>query len=93
MNSIAVQAYVSATGEVRRSFNGTFPPMYQAGYMLGALQLRALHRELVGPARLTDRQFHDEIMKGGPMPIEMVRLRLQGKAPARDFKPAWRFAD
>lgn len=83
----------SATGEVRRSFNGTFPPMYQAGYMLGALQLRALHHEMVHPGGLTDKQFNDAILMGGPMPIEMVRMRLEGKPPAKDFKPEWRFAD
>ncbi len=82
----------SAMGEVRRSFNGTFPPLYQAGYMLGALQLRELHRELVGPGGMTDRQFHDAIMAGGPMPIELVRVRLKGEKPPRDFKPEWRFA-
>jgi len=83
----------SATGEVRRSFNGTFPPMYQAGYMLGALQLRELHHELVLPGGMTNRQFHDAILAGGPMPIEMVRVRLKGEKPPRDFSPKWRFAD
>jgi hypothetical protein len=83
----------SATGEVRRSFNGTFPPLYQAGYMLGALQLRELHRELVAPGGMTDCQFHDAIMAGGPMPIELVRVRLKGEKPPRDFKPEWRFAE
>ena len=83
----------SAAAEVRRSFNGTFPPMYQAGYMLGALQLRRLHGDLVRAGGMTDRQFHDAILAGGPMPIEMVRARLSGRAPARDFRPQWRFAD
>jgi hypothetical protein len=83
----------SATGEVRRSFNGTFPPMYQAGYMLGALQLRELHGELVKAGGMTNRQFHDAILVGGPMPIEMVRVRLRGEKPPRDFRPQWRFAD
>ena len=83
----------SATGEVRRSFNGTFPPMYQAGYMLGALQLRELHGELVKAGGMTNRQFHDAILVGGPMPIEMVRVRLKGEKPPLDFRPLWRFAD
>jgi len=83
----------SAAGEVRRSFNGTFPPMYQAGYMLGALQLRGLHGEMVRAGGMTNRAFHDEILLGGPMPIEMVRARLRGEKPPRDFKPQWRFAD
>jgi uncharacterized protein (DUF885 family) len=59
--------------------------------MLGALQLRALHKELVVPGGMTNRQFHDAIMMGGPMPIEMVRTRLEGLKPPRDFKPEWRF--
>jgi uncharacterized protein (DUF885 family) len=83
----------SATGEVRRSFNGDYSPLYQAGYMLGALQLRALHKELVVPGGMTNRQFHDAIMMGGPMPIEMVRARLKGEKPPQDFQPAWRFAN
>jgi len=83
----------SATGEVRRSFNGSFPPMYQAGYMLGALQLRELHHELVVPGGMTNRQFHDAILQGGPMPIEMVRVRLTDAKPPRGFEPKWRFAD
>ena len=83
----------SATGEVRRSFNGDYSPLYQVGYMMGALQLRALHAELVTPGRMTDRQFHDGIMQGGSMPIEMVRAHLKQELLPPDFVPAWRFAD
>jgi hypothetical protein len=83
----------SATGEVRRSFNGTYSPLYQAGYMLGALELRALHREMVVPGGMTNRQFHDAVLMGGPMPIELVRVRLKGQLPPRDFKPQWAFAN
>jgi hypothetical protein len=43
--------------------------------------------------RITIRQFHDSILMGGPMPIEMVRARLKGEKISRDFKPQWRFAD
>lgn len=83
----------TATGEVRRSFNGEWAPLYQAGYMLGALQLRELHRTLVDTGKITDRQFHDTILQGGTMPIEMVRaLLLREKLPP-DFKPAWKFAN
>ncbi len=81
----------NAEAEVRRSFNGTYPPLYQAAYMLGGLQFRALHRDLVGGGRMSDRAFHDAILQGGPMPVEMVRARLLGEPPARDFRPAWRF--
>jgi uncharacterized protein (DUF885 family) len=82
----------NATAEVRRSFNGSYPPLYQAGYMLGGMQIRALHGEFVESGRMTDREFHDSILQGGRMPIEMVRARLRGDPPARDFAATWRFA-
>lgn len=83
----------NATAEVRRSFNGSYPPLYQAAYMLGGMQIRALHREFVDSGSMTDREFHDAILQGGRMPIEMVRARLRGEAPPRDFQASWRFAD
>ena len=84
----------SATGEVRRSFNGSYSPLYQAGYLLGGMQLRALHRELVDTKRMTDRQFHDAVLAVGPMPIEMVRAQLMPERPlARTNTLTWRFAE
>lgn len=83
----------NAEGEVRRSFNGSYSPLYQAAYMLGGLELRALHKELVDSKKMTDREFHDAILQGGPMPIAMVRARL-AKTPLTRSGPApWRFAD
>ncbi len=82
----------SATGEVRRSFIGGYSPLYQAAYMLGGLQIRALREELVESGKMTDRQFHDRILKGGPMAIEMVRVLLTSPEVTRDFAPSWRFA-
>jgi hypothetical protein len=81
----------NATAEVRRSLVGTYPPLYQAAYMVGGLQFRALHREFVGGGRMTDRQFHDTILQGGNMPVEMVRARLSGTALPADFRSGWRF--
>ena len=81
----------NATAEVRRSFNGSYSPLYQAAYMLGGLQIRALQEQLVGGGEMTEREFHDTILQGGRMPIEMVRARLLGEAPPRDFRAAWRF--
>jgi uncharacterized protein (DUF885 family) len=85
----------SATGEVRRSFNGSYPPLYQAGYMLGAMQLRGLYAQLVGrgPGQMTEKKFHDEILWGGTMPIELVRARLLQQKLPRDFRASWRFAE
>ncbi|MBR9988466.1 MAG: DUF885 family protein [Gemmatimonadetes bacterium] len=82
----------NATAEVRRSLNGSYPPLYQAAYMLGALQFRALQRELVDSGQMTARDYHDAILQGGSMPVEMVRARLLGVAPARDHEPGWRFS-
>jgi hypothetical protein len=42
---------------------------------------------------MTNRRFHDAILFGGPMPIELVRARLKGEKPPRDFKAQWRFAE
>jgi len=81
----------NAEAEVRRSFNGSYSPLYQVAYMIGGLQIRALHEELVGAGAMTDREFHDAILQGGRMPIEMVRARLLAEPPTRDFEASWRF--
>jgi uncharacterized protein (DUF885 family) len=83
----------NADGEVRRSFGGQYSPLYQAAYMLGGLQLRALHRELVESKKMTNRQFHDAVLQGGAMPITMVRARLANVPLTRAGPPPWRFAD
>ena len=81
----------NATAEVRRSFNGSYSPLYQVAYMIGGIQIRALHKTLVGSRQMTNRVFHDTILQGGRMPIEMVRARITGEAPAQNFKAMWRF--
>ncbi|HYW31587.1 MAG TPA: DUF885 family protein [Gemmatimonas sp.] len=83
----------NAEGEVRRSFNGTYSPLYQAAYMLGGLQLRALYAETVGAKKMSTREFHDAVLQGGPMPIAMVRARLLKLPLTREGAAAWRFAD
>lgn len=81
----------NATAEVRRSFNGDYAPLYQIAYMLGALQLRSLHTELVGSGQLTHRQFHDAVLQSGNMPVELIRARLTGRALPREYRAEWRF--
>ena len=83
----------NATAEVRRSVSGEYDPLYQAAYMLGALQLRALREELVGPGKLTDKQFNDAVLHENAIPIEMIRADLTGQKLKRDFKSSWRFYD
>ena len=81
----------NATAEVRRSILGGYGPLYQAAYMLGGLQIRALRKELVDSGKMTHRQFHDAVLRENTIPIEMVRARLSGQSPSPDFKPQWRF--
>lgn len=81
----------NATAEVRRSVNGDYRPTYQAAYMLGGLQLRALHKELVDSGKMTNRQFHDAVLREGPIPVEMIRASLTDQPLSKDFKSNWRF--
>ncbi|MGZ8289503.1 MAG: DUF885 family protein [Telluria sp.] len=81
----------NARAEVRRSFNGDYPPLYQAGYMIGALQLRSLKTELVDGGAMSLKRFHDGVLEGGMLPAELVRARLKNEKIARDFRPTWRF--
>lgn len=82
----------NAEAEVRRSFIGTYPPLYQLAYMMGGLQFRALYQELVASGRMSDREFHDAILRGGAMPVEMVRAMLTDAPLTRDYVAQWRFA-
>ena len=81
----------NAAGEVRRSFAGGYSPLYQAAYLLGGLQIRALRRELVESGKITNRQFHDAILQENRIPIEMMRAALTGAMIKVDFKPSWKF--
>jgi hypothetical protein len=81
----------TAEGEVRRSFNGSYPPIYQCAYMLGALQFYALHKELVDAKKMTNRAFHDAIYREGNIPIEMVRLAVGGQKVQRSYQTSWKF--
>jgi uncharacterized protein (DUF885 family) len=81
----------NATAEVRRSVAGDYSPTYQAAYMLGGLQIRALHQELVASGKMTARDFHDAILRENSIPIELIRASLTGQALTKDFQTSWRF--
>lgn len=83
--------YKNAEAEVRRSFASSYPPLYQAAYMLGGLQIRSLYNSLVKNGDMPVKEFHDRILKIGSMPIEMVRKILTDQKPAKDFETNWRF--
>ena len=59
--------------------------------MLGALQFYALHKEMVGSRKMTNRAFHDAIYQQGNMPVEMVRLAINGQKADRNYSPSWKF--
>lgn len=81
----------NATAEVRRSFGGAYGPLYQCAYLLGGLQLRGLRRELVDSGKMTNRAFHDAVLKENRIPIEMVRASLTKQKLTRDFVSSWKF--
>ena len=81
----------TAEGEVRRSLNGDYSPLYQAGYMLGALQLMKLRQEALG--LMVEKEFHDAVLVANEMPIEMLRALLLNKDLSKDFESEWKFYD
>lgn len=81
----------TATGEVRRSFNGDYSPLYQAGYMLGALQLYALRAEVLQSGSMTEKEFHDKVLRENEMPIEVLRALVRNIPLDPDFKASWKF--
>lgn len=81
----------TAEGEVRRSLNGDYGPLYQAGYYLGAMQLYALRQEVLGKGVLGEKAFHDRILRANQMPIELLRALILDEDLDRDYKSKWKF--
>lgn len=81
----------NAIAEVRRSFGGDYDPLYQCAYLIGGLQVRALHREMVGSGRMTHRQLHDSFLRENVMPIPVLRALLSGAPLERESRNDWRF--
>ena len=81
----------NAEGEVRRSFTGGYGPLYQIAYMVGGLQFRALHQQLVVEGKWTDMDFHDAVLKENAMPVEMLRAILTQQRLEEKFETKWRF--
>jgi hypothetical protein len=81
----------NAEGEVRRSFNGSYEPIYQCAYMLGALQFHSLHKELVESGKMTNMNFHDALYREGDIPVEMIRAAVGNIPLKRDWQTNWKF--
>ena len=81
----------NATAEVRRSFDGSYGPLYQIAYLIGGLQQYYLHHDLVDSGKMTNRQFNDALLHENRIPIEMIRAVLTNQKLTRDFKSIWKF--
>jgi len=81
----------NATAEVRRSFDGSYGPLYQIAYLIGGLQQYAMHRELVDSGKMTNRAFNDALLRENRIPIEMIRASITKQKLTRDFTTTWRF--
>ena len=81
----------NAEGEVRRSFVGRYPPLYQLAYLTGGRQFYALKKELVDGGKMSYKQYHDAVLQLNAMPVEMVRAILTKQPLTENFKTNWRF--
>ena len=81
----------NATAEVRRSFDGSYGPLYQIAYLIGGLQQYAMHKELVDSGKMTNREFNDALLKENRIPIELLRAAITNQKLTRDFVTNWRF--
>jgi hypothetical protein len=80
----------NATAEVRRSFGGDYGPLYQAAYLVGALQLRALRGEVVGGGKMSEKAFHDAVIRLGSMPVALLRLLLGDRKMTPEMSLEWK---
>ncbi|TRZ45429.1 DUF885 domain-containing protein [Robertkochia solimangrovi] len=83
----------NAEGEVRRSFVGNYPPLYQLAYLTGGRQFYALHKEMVESGKMTNKEFHDTIMQLNAMPVEMIRAIMTDQKLRKNYKTKWKFYD
>lgn len=82
----------TAKSEVRRYVGGDYSPLYQCGYMIGGLQIRAMRGELVASGKMTDKAFNDAVLTYNSIPVELIRAGMSGQALTRDARPLWKFA-
>lgn len=83
----------NAEAEVRRSFEGSYGPLYQIAYMIGALEIYALRNEMVNSGKMGEKEFHDLILMQNTMPIEILRAKVTGNPLKKDHRASWRFLD
>src|SRR5208283_877381 len=75
----------------QRHGGGSYGPLYQAAYMLGALQFRALRKETVSAGHMSNREYHDAILMQNAIPVELLRAKLLNLPLTRDYQTNWKF--
>lgn len=83
----------TAIAEVRRYIKGHYSALYQCAYMVGGLQIRTLYNNFVKTGKISEKKFHNTILKQNSVPIEMLYLKLNVKSPELEYKPAWKFIE
>jgi hypothetical protein len=66
-------------------------PQRQLVNPLGGLQIRSLHKEFVDSGKMTNRAFHDALLKENRIPIEMMRASLTKQTLSKDFVSSRKF--
>lgn len=83
--------YANAEAEVRRSFTGGYGPLYQIAYMIGGLQIYSLKKEVMRSLQITEKEFHDRVLRENCIPIEILRGILLDQKWNKDFTTEWKF--
>lgn len=83
----------TAHGEVKRSFEANYGPLYQLAYLTGGLQVWSLKKELVDSGNMTYKEFHEAVIKENYLPIAMLRATLTNQKLTKDYEPNWKFYD
>ena len=81
----------NATAEVRRSFDGSYGPLYQIAYLIGGLQQYAMYKDLVVSGKMSIKAYNDALLKENRIPIEMLRAAITNQKLTRDFVTKWKF--
>jgi len=92
LNEIVGCELDNSTAEVGRSFDGSAGPLYESAYLMGGLQFRAVHYELVDSAKMTHRELYHAILHQNSMPIELLRADLEHQPLSRDFVTGWKLS-
>jgi len=83
----------NAEAEVRRSFETSYPPLYQCAYLIGGLQMRALYDEGIETGKYTPKSFHDTVLRENSMPLALLRAVLFDIPLHQKDPPMWFFTE